>query len=170
MSKHLLSLGAVAALAAAALFAASANAQSFPRGGELEGGPGARFAPPPVTAQAPAPLQQFQRGPGEVFNNGPDGYRDDRDRWRDDWGRGRDRDRVDFQRAQESCSRAGIREAWDRGYYSAQYEGGPRIVDGRRGPEMRGRMRLHDRKGYSYTDTVCELRRGGDAADFDFVR
>jgi hypothetical protein len=168
MSKHLLSLGTAAALAAVALFAASANAQSFPRAGDLEGGPGSRIAPPLVTAQAPAPPQQFRRGPGEVFNNGPDGYRDDRDRDRDDWRRGRDP--IDFQRAQESCSRAGIKEAWDRGYYSAQYEGGPRIVDGRRGPEMRGRMRLHDRKGYSYTETVCELRRGGEAVDFDFVR
>jgi hypothetical protein len=162
MNKHVVSLGVTAALAAAALFAATASAQSFPRG-ELEGGPGSRYSPPP-TAMAPPP-QEFQRGgPGEVFNNGPDGYRGDRD----DWNRGRDR--VDFQRAQESCSRAGIQEAWSRGYYSAQYEGGPRIENGRRGPEMRGRMRLHDRKGYSFKETICGLRRGGEAADFDFVR
>src|SRR5690606_22882542 len=47
----------------------------------------------------------------------------DRDR---EWDRDRDR-RPNFQHAQRDCSRAGIREAWDRNYYSAQYHDGPRM-------------------------------------------
>lgn len=109
------------------------------------------------------PAPQVQRGPGDVFERGPEGYRRD-----DDWDRRRDR--IDFQRAQESCSKAAIQEAWRRGFYSAQYEGGPRIEWDRGRPEMRGRMRLHDRRGYSYANTSCELRRNSEAADFDFLR
>lgn len=31
-------------------------------------------------------------------------------------------------------------------------------------------MRLHDRSGYRFVDTACEVRRNGDAVRFDFFR
>lgn len=102
-----------------------------------------------------------------------DQYRGDRDHdWRDRGHRGdRDRGRIDFQTAQRTCSRMGVQEAWNRNYYSAQYDGAPRLVDSRRGGwELRGRMRLHDRSGYRTVDTACDLRRGGEAVKFDFLR
>ena len=94
----------------------------------------------------------------------------DRDRdWDRDWDRGRDR-RPDIHNAQRNCSRVGIQEAWNRNYYSAQYDGGPRLEYGRYGWELRGRMRLHNNRGYSYINTVCDLRRNGEVSDFDFIR
>ena len=97
----------------------------------------------------------------------------DRDRDRD-WNNDRDnndrRNQPNFQNAQRNCSRAGIQEAWNRNYYSAQYDGGPRLEYGRRGWELRGRMRLHNNRGYSYVNTVCDLRRGGDVSAFEFLR
>lgn len=82
-----------------------------------------------------------------------------------------DRDRrPDYQHAQRNCSREANREAWDRNYYSAQYDGGPRLDYGRNGWELRGRMRLHNSRGYSYANTVCDLRRNGEVSDFDFLR
>ena len=96
-------------------------------------------------------------------------YERDRDRDDRDWDRGRDR-RPDYQYAQRNCSREANREAWDRNYYSAQYDGGPRLEYGRDGWELRGRMRLHNSRGYSYASTVCDLRRNGEVSDFDFLR
>lgn len=98
-------------------------------------------------------------------------YRGDRD---GDWERGRGNDewrrrKPDFQTVQRDCSIAGIRKAWDRNYYSAQYHDGPRLVEGRYGWEMRGKMRLHDRKGYSYVDTYCDVGRNGNVK-IDFGR
>lgn len=91
-------------------------------------------------------------------------FRGDRDRdWNDrDGGRGDDwrRRKPDFQEVQKNCSIAGIREAWSRNFYSAQYHEGPKLYEGRYGWEMRGKMRLHDRKGYAYVDTYCEVGRG----------
>jgi hypothetical protein len=169
MKHRLVALWSVAALAATALFAAASAQQ--PR---LEGAPGYQRNEPPRVAQprrvepqrVDPPRTDVQRapsGPGEVFNRGPG---PDRNR---DWDRDRGR-QPDFQTVQAACSRAAIREAWDRGFYSAQYEGGPRLVDNRRGWEMRGRVRLHDRRGYSFVDTVCDLRRNGEVQDFDFLR
>lgn len=89
-----------------------------------------------------------------------------------DWDRDYDWDRArrpDFQWVQEQCSRAGIYEAWRRNYYSAQYHDGPRLERGRYGWEMRGRMRLHDRRGYSYVNTVCDVRNRGDV-EIEFLR
>jgi len=79
-------------------------------------------------------------------------YRGDRDDWR--------RRKPDFQEVQKNCSIAGIREAWSRNFYSAQYHEGPKLHEGRNGWEMRGKMRLHDRKGYAYVDTTCDVGRG----------
>lgn len=144
MMKHIRRFGiAAAALAASAgLVSTSAVAQ------ELAG----------------APRAEAQRY--EQFRGGRD------DDWRDRDDRyDRDRGRIDFQTAQRTCSRMGVQEAWNRNYYSAQYDGAPRLVDSRRGGwELRGRMRLHDRSGYRTVETSCVLRRGGEAVRFDFLR
>jgi Ni/Co efflux regulator RcnB len=144
MMKHIGTLGAAAAaLAASAVLIAPALAQ---QGGQR----------PDDLAGAP-----------RLFS----GQEYDRDR---DWNNDRDnndrRNQPNFQNAQRNCSRAGIQEAWNRNYYSAQYDGGPRLEYGRRGWELRGRMRLHTNRGYSYVNTVCDLRRGGDVSDFEFLR
>jgi hypothetical protein len=165
---------AAAALAAsAALFSASALAQT--PNFELEGGPGSpRTAPRAAAPQPVAPqtlAQQDYRGSipdGRDWRDYDDrNNRDDRD-WRDDeWRRG-DRS-PDFQTVQRECSRAAIEEGWRRGFYSAQYHDGPRLVSGVRGWEMRGQVRLHDRKGFHYTASVCEWDRGR-VAGFAFTR
>ncbi len=107
-----------------------------------------------LTFAAPAFAQRGDAGP-PLFS----GQRDDRG-WNDnsDWRRRK----PDFQTVQRECSMAGIREAWNRNFYSAQYHDGPKLVEGRNGWEMQGRMRLHDRKGYSYADTWCSVGRNGE--------
>jgi hypothetical protein len=144
MMKKIRTLGAAAAaLAASAVLVASAQQPPPQYDQELEG----------------APRLFSGRGDDREYD------RSDRDR---DWDRGRDR--PDFQYAQRNCSRAGNQEAWNRNYYSAQYDGGPRLEYGRYGWELRGRMRLHSNRGYTYANTVCDLRRNGDVSDFDFLR
>lgn len=140
MMKNIRTLGtAAAALAASAVLIAPALAQ---QASELDGAP-RLFA-------------------GQNYDRDRD-Y-DDRDRDRDrgrDWDRDRDR-RPDFQTVQRDCSIAGIREAWNSNFYSAQYHEGPKLEYGRDGWEMRGKMRLHDRKGYYYVDTYCDVERNGN--------
>lgn len=94
------------------------------------------------------------------------------DDWRrDDWRRGDwRRDGAFFQRAQETCSRMAIEEAWRRGSYSAQYRASPQLVEGRRGPELRGAITVHNRKGLHTGGSVCELGRRGDALSFVYLR
>ncbi len=129
---------------------------------------------------APALAQQGRPGNTNDLAGAP-GYRDydrdrnyDRDRdgnWGGDWNNNDRRRAPDFQWAQEQCSKAGIQEAWRRNYYSAQYNDGPKLVDGRRGWEMVGRMRLHDRRGHSYVNTVCYIGGGrgrGNDVQIDF--
>jgi len=108
---------------------------------------------------APAFAQPGYRDDGRLEGGPPlfSGQYDDRG-WNDDWRRRK----PDFQTVQRDCSIAGIREAWDRNFYSAQYHEGPKLYEGRYGWEMRGKMRLHDRKGYAYVDTICDVGRGGD--------
>jgi hypothetical protein len=116
----------------------------------------------------PAFAQPGNRDDGRLDGN-PPLFSGQNDRGNDrDWARGsNDRDdwrrrKPDFQTVQRDCSIAGIREAWDRNFYSAQYHDGPKLYEGRDGWEMRGKMRLHDRKGYAYIDTTCDVGRGGD--------
>jgi hypothetical protein len=92
---------------------------------------------------------------GQDFRGDRDGNWNERDR-DDNWRRRK----PDFQEVQKNCSIAGIREAWSRNFYSAQYHEGPKLYEGRYGWEMRGKMRLHDRKGYAYIDTTCDVGRG----------
>jgi hypothetical protein len=154
MIKHIRTLGAAAAAlaASAALIAMPALAQQNDR--DLAG----------------APRSQQQEYP-PLFS-GQDRDRDydrDDDYDRDgDWNNDRRR-APDFQNAQRDCSRAGIREAWQRNFYSAQYDGRPRLEYGRRGWELRGRMRLHNRDGYNNVNTVCDLRNR-NGAQIEFLR
>lgn len=166
MMKRIWTLGSAAAALAvsAALVSSSATAQNYGNN-QLAGGP-----KPQVQADQQFTPEQFRVEQGDQPFQG-EGYRSDgrrNDGWNND--RDRDRGRIDFQTAQRSCSRAGIQEAWNRNYYSAQYDGGPRFFEGRRGWELRGRMRLHDRSGYRYVDTTCEVRRSGEAVRFEFLR
>ncbi|MDP3736039.1 MAG: hypothetical protein Q8R02_01540 [Hyphomonadaceae bacterium] len=145
MMKHIALKASAAALAAsmALIAAAPALAQQYgDRDRELAGAPRAQEYPP-------------------FFEGQNDRYGDrDNDRRR----------KPDFQRVQEDCSRAGIQEAWRLGYYSAQYNDGPRLEYGRQGWEMRGKMRLHNRRGYSYVNTVCDVRGGRSGVDIEFLR
>ncbi|MEZ5938928.1 MAG: hypothetical protein R3C52_12050 [Hyphomonadaceae bacterium] len=129
----------------------------------------------PAVAQTPQSYKDAELAGAPAHDGPPSLYRDrddrgdyrDRDyRDRDDWRRDR---KPDFQTVQRECSRAAIQEAWRRGYYSAQYHGGPQLVAGRNGYEMRGKVRLHDRSGYRYSQTICDVRNGR-VVDFDFVR
>jgi hypothetical protein len=77
--------------------------------------------------------------------------------------------RANFDQAERSCTRAAQGRALDRGFYSARYDGPPHIYeDG--GLELRGRMRLQDRRGYMLVDTVCEVDGEGEARRFIFLR
>jgi hypothetical protein len=141
MSKHF-SLKAVAAALAASM-ALTAAAPAFAQSGGYRDDDRLDGAPPLFSGQA----DEFRYG--------------DRDDWR--------RRKPDFHTIQKECSIAGIRKAWDQGWYSAQYHDGPRLIEGRYGWEMRGKMRLHNRKGYSYVDTSCEIGRGNKVR-IDFGR
>lgn len=119
----------------------------------------------PAVAQPPGRNDPELAGAPPLFKGQqPEGYRDRDGNWndRDDWRRRK----PDFQQMQRDCSREGIQEAWDRNFYSAQYNDAPRLVEGRYGWELRGSMRLHGRKGYSYVDTVCSMDRGNVRFDF----
>lgn len=119
-----------------------------------------------VSAAAPALAQQSQEldGAPRLFSG------QDRDRDRD-WNNGPGRDsRPDYDRALRNCSREANRDGWDRDYFSVQYDREPRLEYNRNGWELRGRMRVHDRRGYSQINTVCDVRRNGDVTDFDFLR
>ncbi|MDZ4760690.1 MAG: hypothetical protein SGJ21_06420 [Alphaproteobacteria bacterium] len=170
MSKqnHFLRMSVAALAAAAFLSSPVATAQGVflkvqsPQNNELAGGP----------ARQP----QDWRGGGDDDRRYDDAQRGDDGDWRygedrrygdDDW-RGRRR-APDFQTVQASCSRAAIQEAWRTNAYSAQYDGAPRLVEGRRGYELVGRVRVHSRKGYTTGATVCELR-GSDAVRFEYLR
>jgi hypothetical protein len=77
--------------------------------------------------------------------------------------------RFDFVAAERSCIRAGEDAALARNFYSARYDGAPSVFqDG--GWELRGRMRLQDRRGYLLLDTVCEVDADGEAQRFVFLR
>ena len=146
-----------AALAASLALAASVPAaaqQGQYRNNDLAGGPGSQPTP--------------QLFPNQDRDYDRDYHGDDRGDYR--YGDNDRRRAPDFQNAQRACSRAGIQEAWNRNFYSAQYDGGPRLEYGRRGWELRGRMRLHNNRGYSYVNTVCDLGRGGSADHFEFLR
>ncbi|MDP3736232.1 MAG: hypothetical protein Q8R02_02515 [Hyphomonadaceae bacterium] len=77
--------------------------------------------------------------------------------------------RLDFGAARRSCTRAAEDEVRARDFYSAEYDSAPRFVQGDAW-EVRGRMRLEDRRGYLIVDTICEVDADGEARDFIFLR
>ena len=77
--------------------------------------------------------------------------------------------RLDVGAAQRSCARAAEDEALARRFYSARYDSAPRFYQNN-GWELRGRIRLEDRRGYVFVDTVCEVDSNSEARDFIFLR
>lgn len=119
----------------------------------------ASYAAAPALAQ-PAYGDEWpdRTGAGSAYGQRADDYDTFRG-WRDH--QTKPLPRPDFQRLQRDCARAGIEAAWDRSFYSAQYNEGPRLISTEDGWEMRGAMRLHSRSGFSYVDTICRLTRSG---------
>jgi hypothetical protein len=76
---------------------------------------------------------------------------------------------INFELARRSCMAFAQDEAVDRNFYSARYDGTPHLYRGD-GPELRGRMRLEDRRGYLLVDSVCEVDDEGIAQRFAFLR
>jgi hypothetical protein len=74
--------------------------------------------------------------------------------------------RMDYESARRACTRAGMDEALDRDFYSARYQSAPRLFD----HELRGVMRMDDRRGYVLVDTLCELDDDGLVINFEMLR
>lgn len=102
-------------------------------------------------------------GPGGYIPPaGAYGDRDHRDYERSDRDE-RDDQRVLNGRLAQSigaCSREANDFVQDRGAWSAQYVENPRLVESRGNYELRGRMRIHDDRGFHIEDSRCEVRRG----------
>jgi len=131
---------------------------------------------------APALAQQ---GPPNSYNNqdlagAPDAFRgQDRDYNRDydrndrnnnsGWNGGR---QPDYNWAVQQCSRAANQEVWRTNGFSAQYDGkAPKMYDQRRGSwELHGRLRIHDQRGFSYINAICDLGNGRGNVRIDFQR
>lgn len=77
--------------------------------------------------------------------------------------------RVDREEAIQACARAGDDEARARRYYSARYGSEPQFYAGRIS-ELRGVMRVEDRRGYMILDSVCRVDADGDVQSFTFLR
>jgi hypothetical protein len=76
--------------------------------------------------------------------------------------------RITYDDARNACTRAGMSEAMDNDFYSARYDGAPRFDERRR--DLRGRMRMDDRRGYLTVDTVCQLDANGAVLRFEVLR
>ncbi len=108
----------------------------------------ARPASAPVAAPAPAPAVERRVEP-------------------------RDRqytyDAVDHDYALDVCIDASRDAARVQNFYSASYDVQPRFYEGRY-LQVRGMMRVEDRRGYRILDTLCEVDRDGDVQRFVFLR
>jgi len=76
---------------------------------------------------------------------------------------------LNLAAAQRSCTLAAEDVAERRNFYSAEYDEAPYFFQTRT-LQLRGAMRLEDRRGYVIVDTVCELDRDGEALNFAFLR
>lgn len=76
--------------------------------------------------------------------------------------------RINYEAARRACTRAGMNEALDRDFYSARYETAPQLFERER--ELRGLMRMDDRRGYLLVDTICELDDAGAVMHFEMLR
>ena len=77
--------------------------------------------------------------------------------------------RLDYDAALQQCRRAGEDAAYARRFDSAEYDGEPRVFNNE-GWELRGRMRLEDRRGYVTVNTVCEVDADGEVRHFALLR
>jgi hypothetical protein len=73
---------------------------------------------------------------------------------------------MNYESARRACTRAGMDEALDRDFYSARYQSAPRLFD----RELRGVMRMDDRRGYVLVDTLCGLDDDGLVINFEMLR
>jgi hypothetical protein len=151
MMKHIRTvIAATAALAASAAVLAPALAQQGPgyNNQDLAGAPG-----------------EYR---GQDYNR--DYNRDDRDYDRNGgWNGGR---QPDYNWAVSQCSRAANQEVWRDNGFSAQYDGkAPRFYNQRRGGwELHGRLRIHDQRGFSYVNAICDIGNGRGNARIQFQR
>ena len=65
-----------------------------------------------------------------------------------------------------ACAREANEIAWEQGAWSAQYTERPRLVETRSSFELRGRLRIHDERGFHTEESRCEVRRG-EVIDFE---
>jgi hypothetical protein len=76
--------------------------------------------------------------------------------------------RITYDDARRACTRAGMSEAVDLDFRSARYETAPHFFERER--ELRGLMRMDDRRGYLLVDTVCALDDAGAVEHFELLR
>ena len=68
-----------------------------------------------------------------------------------------------------SCIAASEDAARVQNFYSARYDVQPRFYEGRT-LQVRGLMRVEDRRGYRILDTVCDVDADGEVERFAFLR
>ncbi len=73
-----------------------------------------------------------------------------------------------WRRLDAACTQTRFEAAWERSFYSAQYDEPPHFY--RELLELRGRMRLGDLRGYMFVDTVRQVNADGDTERFAFLR
>ena len=151
MMKHIRTvIAATAALAASAAVLAPALAQQGP--------------PPGYSNQDLAGSQDAFRGQDRNRDND-----NDRNTGNSGWNGGR---QPDYNWAVQQCSRAANQEVWRTNGFSAQYDGkAPKLYDQHRGSwELHGRLRIHDQRGFSYVNAICDLGNGRGNVRIDFQR
>lgn len=78
-------------------------------------------------------------------------------------------DAIDHDYALDVCVDASRDAARVQNFYSARYDVEPRFHEGRY-LQVRGMMRVEDRRGYRILDTLCEVDGEGDVQRFVFLR
>mgnify|MGYP000944155921 CR=1 FL=1 len=76
---------------------------------------------------------------------------------------------LDREIALDVCIDASRDAARVQNFYSARYDVEPRFYEGRY-LQVRGMMRVEDRRGYRILDTLCEVDAEGDVQRFVFLR
>lgn len=76
---------------------------------------------------------------------------------------------LDHEVALDACIDASGEAARVQSFYSARYDVQPRFYEGRY-LQVRGLMRIEDRRGYRVLDTLCEVDADGDVQRFVFLR
>lgn len=76
---------------------------------------------------------------------------------------------LDHEVALDACIDASGDAARVQNFYSVRYDVQPTFYEGRY-LQVRGLMRVEDRRGYRILDTLCEVDREGDVQRFVFLR